>query len=83
MLSALALRLRSKAHPEPILVFGQRVIQDLTFNRGARVITGPALADLDFNTEMAIFGNSDREIHKIFYFSIARCDFRVLGITEQ
>jgi len=29
VLSALALRLRSKARPEPILVFGQRAIQDL------------------------------------------------------
>ena len=47
------------------------------------MITGLAVTDLDFNKEMAIFGNSDREIHKIFYFSIARCDFWVLGITEQ
>ena len=83
MLSALALRLRSKAHPEPILVFGQRAIQDLTFNRGARMITGPAVTDLDLNKEIAIFGNSDREIHKIFYFPVARCDFWVHGITEQ
>ena len=64
----MALRLRSKAHRESILVFVQRAIQDLTFNRGARVITGPALTDLDLNKEMAIFGNSYREIHKIFYF---------------
>jgi hypothetical protein len=83
VLSALALRLRSKAHPEAILVVVQRAIQDLTFNRGARVITGPAVTDLDFNKEMATFGNSYREIHKIFYFPIARCDFWVLGITKQ
>jgi len=83
VLSALALRLRSKAHPEPILVFVQRAIQDLTFNRGARMITGPAVTDLDLNKEMAIFGNSYREIHEIFYFPIARCDIWVLGITEQ
>ncbi len=83
VLSALALRLRSKAHRESILVFVQRAIQDLTFNRGARVITGPAVTDLDFNKEMAIFGNNYREIHKIFYFPVARCDFCVLGITEQ
>ena len=38
------------------------------------------VTDLDFNKEMAI---CDREIHKIFYFSIVRCDFWVLGITEQ
>src|SRR6266404_5816403 len=83
VLSALALRLRSKAHPEPILVVVQTAIQDLTFNRGARVITGPAVTDLDLNKEMAFFGNSYREIHKIFYVPIARCDFWVLGITEQ
>ena len=83
VLSALALRLRSNAHPEPILVFVQRAIQDLTFNRGARMITGPAVTDLDLNKEMAIFGNSYREIHKIFYCPIARGDFRLLGITEQ
>ena len=47
------------------------------------MITGPAVTDLDFNKEMAIFGNSDREIHKIFGFSIARCDFWMLDITEQ
>ena len=47
------------------------------------MITGPAVTDLDLNKEMAIFGNSYREIHKIFYFPIARCDFWVLGITEQ
>ena len=32
------------------------------------MITGPAVTDLDFNKEMAIFGNSYREIHKIFIF---------------
>ena len=47
------------------------------------MITGPAVTDLDFNKEMAIFGNSYREIDKIFYFPIARCDFWVFGITEQ
>ena len=83
MLSALALRLRSKAHPEPILVVVQRAIQDLTFNRGARMITGPAVTDLDLNKEMTIFGSSYRENHEIFYFPIARCDIWVLGITEQ
>jgi hypothetical protein len=46
-------------------------------------MTGLAVTDLDFNKEMAIFGHSDREIHKIFYFPIARYDFWVLGITEQ
>jgi hypothetical protein len=44
VLSALALRLRSNAHPEPILVF---------FNGQSRTLR------------------------------IARCDFSVLGITEQ
>ena len=32
------------------------------------MITGPAVTDLDLNKEMAIFGNSYREIHKIFIF---------------
>ena len=32
------------------------------------MITGPAVTDLDLNKEMDIFGNSDREIHKIFIF---------------
>jgi NADH dehydrogenase len=36
-----------------ILVFVQWAIQDLTFNRGARLITGPAATDFDFNKEMA------------------------------
>jgi NADH dehydrogenase len=36
-----------------ILVFIQWAIQDLTFNRGARLITGPAVTDFDFNKEMA------------------------------
>ena len=44
------------------------------------MITGLSVTDLDFNKEMAIFGNSYREIHKIFYFPVARCDFWVLGI---
>ena len=47
------------------------------------MITGRAVTDLDLNKEMAIFGKSYREIHKIFYFPIARGDFWVLGITEQ
>ena len=37
-----------------ILVFIQWAIQDLTFNRGARLITGSAATDFDFNTEMAL-----------------------------
>jgi NADH:ubiquinone reductase (H+-translocating) len=36
-----------------IVVFIQWAIQDLTFSRGARLITGPAATDFDFNTEMA------------------------------
>jgi len=83
VLSALALRLRSKSSSGADSRFVQRAIQDLTFNRGARMITGPAVTDLDLNKEMAIFGNSYREIHRIFYFPVVRCDFWVLGITEQ
>jgi len=36
-----------------ILVFIQWALQDLTFSRGARLITGPAATDFDFNKEMA------------------------------
>ena len=36
-----------------ILVFIQWALQDLTFNRGARLITGPAATDFDFNKELA------------------------------
>ena len=36
-----------------ILVFIQWAIQDLTFNRGARLITGVAPTDFNFNREMA------------------------------
>src|SRR5215510_10341079 len=36
-----------------ILVFVQWALQDLTFNRGARLITGPAATDFDFNQAMA------------------------------
>ncbi len=36
-----------------ILVFIQWAIQDLTFNRGARLITGPAATDFNFDKEIA------------------------------
>jgi NADH dehydrogenase len=36
-----------------ILVFVHWAIQDLTFSRGARLITGPAATDFDFNKEIA------------------------------
>jgi NADH dehydrogenase len=35
-----------------ILVFVQWALQDLTFNRGARLITGAALTDFNFNQEL-------------------------------
>jgi hypothetical protein len=41
-----------------VLVFVQWAMQDLTFSRGARLITGPAATDFDFNKEMA-FEESD------------------------
>jgi NADH:ubiquinone reductase (H+-translocating) len=37
-----------------ILVFFQWAIQDLTFNRGARLITGSAATDFDLNHELAV-----------------------------
>jgi NADH:quinone reductase (non-electrogenic) len=36
-----------------ILVFIHWAIQDLTFNRGARLITGPSASDFNFNKEIA------------------------------
>jgi NADH:ubiquinone reductase (H+-translocating) len=36
-----------------MLVFIQWALQDLTFSRGARLITGPAATDFDFNKEIA------------------------------
>ena len=36
-----------------LLVFIQWAIEDLTFSRSARLITGPAATDFDFNKEMA------------------------------
>src|SRR5438552_190639 len=36
-----------------ITVFVEWAIEDLTFSRGARLITGPAVTDFDFNKEMA------------------------------
>ena len=36
-----------------IVVFVQWAIEDLTFSRGARLITGPAATDFDFNKELA------------------------------
>jgi NADH dehydrogenase len=36
-----------------ILVFIQWAIQDLTFNRGARLITAPSASDFNFNKEIA------------------------------
>jgi NADH:ubiquinone reductase (H+-translocating) len=54
-----------------VLVFVQWAMQDLTFSRGARLITGPAATDFDFNKEMAteevdtlqeqLAGRKDRE----------------------
>jgi NADH dehydrogenase len=43
-----------------ILVFVQWAIQDLTFSRGARLITGPAATDFDFNKEIASSHGSTR-----------------------
>jgi NADH:ubiquinone reductase (H+-translocating) len=41
-----------------VLVFIQWAFQDLTFSRGARLITGSAHTDFDFNKEMAIQGTT-------------------------
>jgi NADH dehydrogenase len=36
-----------------VLVFVQWAIEDFTFSRGARLITGPAATDFNFNREIA------------------------------
>jgi NADH dehydrogenase len=41
-----------------VLVFVQWAIQDLTFNRGARLITGVAPTDFNFNEEVATHRNT-------------------------
>jgi NADH:quinone reductase (non-electrogenic) len=43
-----------------ITVFVEWAIEDLTFSRGARLITGSAATDFDFNKEMAAHGVADR-----------------------
>ena len=40
-----------------VLVFVQWAIQDLTFNRGARLITGSTPSDFNFNKEVSARGN--------------------------
>jgi hypothetical protein len=40
-----------------VLVFVQWAIQDLTFNRGARLITGTAPTDFNFAKEVAAHHN--------------------------
>ena len=41
-----------------VLVFVQWILQDLTFNRGARLITGGAPTDFNFNKEVATYRNT-------------------------
>jgi NADH dehydrogenase len=41
-----------------LLVFFQWAIQDLTFNRGARLITGVAPTDFNFNKAVATHGDA-------------------------
>jgi len=45
-------------HQNRVLVFVQWAIQDLTFNRGARLITGIAPTDFNFNEEIATHRNT-------------------------
>jgi NADH dehydrogenase len=48
-----------------ILVFIQWAIQDLTFSRGARLITGTAATDFNFNEELASVATKSAETGKI------------------
>ena len=50
----------------PLLVFFQWAIQDLTFNRGARLITGTAPTDFNFNSEVASHGIPVEEIESFY-----------------
>ncbi len=48
-----------------ILVFMQWAIQDLTFSRGARLITGTAATDFNFNKELASVGKKPADSDKV------------------
>jgi NADH dehydrogenase len=48
-----------------ILVFIQWAIQDLTFSRGARLITGAAATDYNFNDELASLGKRPADSDKV------------------
>ncbi len=48
-----------------ILVFIQWAIQDLTFSRGARLITGTAATDFNFNQELASVATNSADTDKI------------------
>jgi NADH dehydrogenase len=48
-----------------ILVFIQWAIQDLTFSRGARLITGTAATDFNFNQELASVAAKSADTDKI------------------
>jgi hypothetical protein len=47
-----------------IVVFIQWAIQDLTFSRGARLITGAAATDFNFNNELASLVKKPADINK-------------------
>jgi NADH dehydrogenase len=48
-----------------IVVFIQWAIQDLTFSRGARLITGAAATDFNFNNELASLVKKPADINKV------------------
>jgi NADH dehydrogenase len=48
-----------------LLVFIQWAIQDLTFSRGARLITGAAATDFNFNNELASIGKKPADSEQI------------------
>jgi hypothetical protein len=47
------------------VVFIQWAIQDLTFSRGARLITGAAATDFNFNNELASLVKKPADINKV------------------
>ena len=56
-----AARALKSAPVDVTLIDREWAIEDLTFSRGARLITGPALTNFDFNKEMAGGRTADAE----------------------
>ena len=51
--------------PEVVLVFVQRAIQDLTFNRGSRLITGVVPTGFNFSKEIPLLAARHSEARSL------------------